>query len=114
MDRCYLGMKDPWKVLCILPTRDLDKIKAAYRAHVQRFHPDKAVTVEQERRYTVCFIELREAYRHATRMARYAPDLQPPLITRRPPDLSQNALLSQDWFVGLIVIAAGAFGLWLL
>lgn len=106
-------MKDPWEVLRIPPTRDLGKIKAAYRVRAQKSHPDKAPTVEGKRRCTLYFIELREAYTHAKFRAQYESDLQP-LRIRRPPDLSENALLSNDWFLAAVVVAASLFGFWLI
>ncbi|MDN5848361.1 MAG: J domain-containing protein [Nitrococcus sp.] len=105
-------MKDPWKTLRIMPTRDLARIKTAYRAHAQKYHPDKALSLEEARHYTLRFIELREAYRNATLMAQYESDLQP-LGILHPTDLSKNSLLSNEWFVGAIAIAAGLFGFWL-
>lgn len=105
----YPSVKDPWKTLDILPTRDLDKIKAAYRVHAQRIHPDKAVTLQERRRCTQRFVELREAYVHATFRAQYEADLQP-LYIRLPPDPSENAFLSNDWFLAAVVLAAVLFG----
>lgn len=105
-------MKDPWATLRILPTRDLSKIKAAYRAHAQKVHPDKARTHQEKKQYTIQFIELREAYVYAMFLARYEPELQPPPM-RRPPDLIKDTILSRDWFMAALVIAAGIFGLWL-
>lgn len=106
-------MNDPWQTLCIMPTRDLGKIKAAYRTRAQRFHPDKARTPEGKACCTLQFIELQEAYMDAKFRAQYEPDLQP-LHIRRPPDLSKNALLSNAWFMAMVAAAAGLFGFWLL
>lgn len=106
-------MNDPWQILRIPPTRDLGKIKAAYRAHAQQFHPDKARTPEERACCTRRFIELRNAYIAAKRVAEYQCDFQR-LNLRRPPDLSENALLSNDWFMASVVIVAGLFGFWLL
>ncbi len=106
-------MNDPWQTLHIVPTRDLGKIKAAYRVHAQRFHPDKAQTLEEKACSTLQFIELREAYMDAKFRAQHEVDLQP-LHIRRPPDLSENALLSNDWFVATVAFVAGLVGFWLL
>lgn len=106
-------MSNPWRILRITPTRDLGKIKAAYRAHAQQFHPDKARTPGERECCTWRFIELRNAYIAAKRVAQYEGDLQL-LNVRRPPDLSENVLLSNDWFMATVVIVAGLFGFWLL
>lgn len=64
-------MKDPWKVLKIQPTTDPAEIKKAYRILVQKYHPDKAKTPEKKRKYTVRFVEIREAYRTALQYAQH-------------------------------------------
>lgn len=106
-------MKNPWKTLDILPTRDLGKIKAAYRVCAQRFHPDKARTSEEKKHHTLHFIEVQEAYARAKFMAQYALDLQP-LHIRYPPDPCESAILGNDWLMAAVVIVAGSFGFWLI
>ncbi len=64
-------VKDPWKVLGIQPTTDMDEIKKAYRALAQKYHPDKARTPDKKRKYTILFVEIKEAYETALQLARH-------------------------------------------
>lgn len=108
-------MKNPWKVLEIQPTTDLDEIKKAYRALAQKYHPDKAITPEKQRKFTVRFVEIGEAYKVALQYAQHQ--------TATPGKTAASSVPSspiggtapwQEWVKAAFILAGGAIGILLL
>lgn len=62
-------MKDCWKILGIEKTKDVQKIKKAYRELIKRYHPDTVRSPEKIRRYTIKAVEIMQAYKQAIEYA---------------------------------------------
>lgn len=109
------AMNDPWRILKIPPTSDQEEIKRAFRALAQKYHPDKAKTPEKERKYTVLFVEIREAYETALRYAERQPTA---------PERSASYPMSgapgggaapwQEWVKAAFILIGGAIGIFLI
>jgi len=105
-------MRDPWKVLEIQPTNDPAEIKKAYRILVQKYHPDKARTPEKERKYTVRFVEIREAYEAALQYARHqAATPREAAASSVPSSPIGGTAPWQEWVKAAFLLAGGAIGI---
>ncbi len=108
-------MKNPWKVLEIQPTTDPAEIKKAYRILVQKYHPDKAKTPEKQRKYTIRFVEIREAYEAALQYAQHqAATPREAGASSVPSSPIRGAAPWQEWVKAAFLLTGGAIGILLL
>ena len=108
-------MNDPWKILQIEPTTDPQEIKKAYRALAQRYHPDKAKTPEKARKYTVRFVEIRQAYETALQYAKFQTiTLGKTTTSPASGSLAGGTAPWQEWVKAAFILVGGAIGILLL
>ena len=62
-------MSNPFEVLGLRPTANAEEVRAAYRALVKQYHPDKFPDVEQRKAAQHKMIELNLAYEEAYHLA---------------------------------------------
>ena len=62
-------MTDPFAVLEIKPTSDVDAVRAAYHRLARRWHPDQFHTPEEQEEATRHMVVLNQAYQEALQLA---------------------------------------------